>query len=657
MDPTLLHERWAQSTQHLADTTATLRRHAQTERLARRAQLAAEHRVQDVAFVLFCWRCPDTSAALAYASSAAARRGPAAGVVTAEALGARYLACPMAALVAIMAAEGPLPRPCFAAARRFLHDTELLDWVQDQNVHRGVAPTSQLLLRHLRVRAACESGQVTTELPRPRPLPSTKWIQRWRKRFGARLGKLPVRERLPVEVARCKAGVANSAFVSLCFSRPEPPRGKTLGPPCGPNLGAPPLCGNTNWGHQAAPTFLSRADKSPELGEALAVWQWWNCYEAHVPIGKKPLRLNMDETAVRYHMPPGRGLISSAAASSLSPRVVQHASRMQQRACLTHVAFVCDQPAIQPLLPQIVLGNEHVLRAQEAAEVQAHLSRNVFVMRRKSAWVDVEIMKSIVRALRCVLAPLSDAWQPILLLDAYGPHMSPAVLRTAATCGIWIVLIPARLTWLLQPCDTHVFLRYKHFLRRRYQELMSDHPEGHLAPAAILLAINEACLRVLQGRSWEHAFLFNGFERGQEHVRASILRELQLDTPPRVPDDLPSLSQLRAVFPSQKSIPLTELFACFTPAPRGRARRVASPPRLSPSPSAERSWSQRLRARGTRTPEAAAAVGSAAASSSSAPPPAGAPPADPPWLSQILPRRSRTPPRGVRLPGLRRPRR
>ena len=36
----------------------------------------------------------------------------------------------------------------------------------------------------------------------------------------------------------------------------------------------------------------------------------------------------------------------------------ESASRAKRRACLTHVAFIRDRPDIQPLLPQVLIGNE-----------------------------------------------------------------------------------------------------------------------------------------------------------------------------------------------------------------------------------------------------------------------------------------------------------
>ena len=46
---------------------------------------------------------------------------------------------------------------------------------------------------------------------------------------------------------------------------------------------------------------------------------------------------------------------------------------------------------------------------------------------------------------------------PVLLMDCARQHIHRSVFDAAARQGVRLVLIPAKLTWLLQPCDAHVF--------------------------------------------------------------------------------------------------------------------------------------------------------------------------------------------------------
>jgi hypothetical protein len=49
------------------------------------------------------------------------------------------------------------------------------------------------------------------------------------------------------------------------------------------------------------------------------------------------------------------------------------------------------------------------------------------------------------------------------------PHATQplqSVARRAAELGIWLVFVPAKLTFLLQPIDEHIFALYKRFLSK-----------------------------------------------------------------------------------------------------------------------------------------------------------------------------------------------
>ena len=53
---------------------------------------------------------------------------------------------------------------------------------------------------------------------------------------------------------------------------------------------------------------------------------------------------------------------------------------------MTFVALVCDVPEVQRVLPQIIIGNFHTLRASDMAALRAKLPGNVVLLRQRSAW-------------------------------------------------------------------------------------------------------------------------------------------------------------------------------------------------------------------------------------------------------------------------------
>ena len=87
------------------------------------------------------------------------------------------------------------------------------------------------------------------------------------------------------------------------------------------------------------------------------MWQWYNACAARVPDGKAALRINMDETSVCLWQGGGKGtVICRKRRAPDGPEPAERVSRAKRRACLTHVAFICDRPELQPILPQVLVG-------------------------------------------------------------------------------------------------------------------------------------------------------------------------------------------------------------------------------------------------------------------------------------------------------------
>ena len=127
---------------------------------------------------------------------------------------------------------------------------------------------------------------------------------------------------------------------------------------------------------------------------------------------------------------------------------------------MTHVGVICDRPDLQPLMPQFIIGNERTFLVRSIAALRAACPGNIMLVRQNSAWNNDVLCATIVRRLAAVLAPYTATVQPILFLDAVRLHTTPRVLRACATAGIWPIVVPALMTWLLQPLDTDAFLPF-----------------------------------------------------------------------------------------------------------------------------------------------------------------------------------------------------
>ena len=182
----------------------------------------------------------------------------------------------------------------------------------------------------------------------------------------------------------------------------------------------------------------------------------------------------------------------------------------------------------QPLLPQVLIGNEHTFKAREMEALQSARPPNVYLLRQKTAWDTKESMKRVLRLLGDALGPHLHRVQPVLLLDACRVHYAADVLAQCASRQLWPVVVPAKTTWCLQPLDTHAFKLYKDCLGGNYQNARINAGSGDLDLAKFLPCVYETIRHVLQGREWARAFEENGFGQGQRQVSDFIKGKIEL---------------------------------------------------------------------------------------------------------------------------------
>ena len=147
------------------------------------------------------------------------------------------------------------------------------------------------------------------------------------------------------------------------------------------------------------------------------------------------------------------------------------------------------------------------------------------------------------------------------------------------------------MTALLQPLDTHVFARFKLFLRTRLHQFMLSGRNRDLLVEEVLDALMHAMKGVLQRNAWASAFANNGFGPGFQ-VRPHLLESLEWTSHPVIASDLPSLTQFQSCFPANRYIPFMGLLSGLVPRPEGppkRERERERQPATPPSTKAKRS--------------------------------------------------------------------
>ena len=289
----------------------------------------------------------------------------------------------------------------------------------------------------------------------------------------------------------------------------------------------------------------------------------------------------MDETAVCLFQSTRRGTVL-VGKKRKRDQPTQKVSKATRRTYLSHVAMICDSPFFQKFLPQVVIGNEHTLLVRELRGLQAECPKNFTLVRQKSAWMNVHLMCTVVEKLRAALAPYASKVQPILLMDAAKLHWAPAVMSACRRNGVWPVAVPAKLTWLLQPCDTHLFQRYKLHLQKAYEQRRQEAMvNGALDVQHLLQCIYESTEHTIEDvAGWKQAFLDDGFGAKQVALSGSRKHQLELDATPEVGNEKPTLEQVKLCFAARQKVPpLSQLFSCsaFRCPLRAPAAAVALP--------------------------------------------------------------------------------
>jgi hypothetical protein len=180
--------------------------------------------------------------------------------------------------------------------------------------------------------------------------------------------------------------------------------------------------------------------------------------------------MNLDETCVSFAPEMRSGLIVVRSAH-LARTLVR---KQDTRTNLTYTAVICDDPDAQRLMPHFIIGNESQITSQSLQVLRSTGAANVHVWRsEESSWNTSSLMQRMLQVIGDALSHRADI-QPVLILDVAPSHITNAVMRKAQALGIWLVYVPAQITHLVQPLDTHAFANFKAWLRRHMRTCGDD---------------------------------------------------------------------------------------------------------------------------------------------------------------------------------------
>ena len=233
------------------------------------------------------------------------------------------------------------------------------------------------------------------------------------------------------------------------------------------------------------------------------------------------------------------------------PDIGQQAPLDARRKCLTLMATICSDPVLAKYLPQVVVGNEHVLPHRLCAAVASDPALDLLWWR-KTSWITAETMVAYLETLCKNLAHVLPNRLCALLLDACQAHLHRAVLETARARNLKLVVIPAQTTLWLQPLDLFVFRSCREKMEELLVSTRCQSADGNLSQMAWLRVVNDAKQQVLIDRAHTSDFEKAGVLCQQRLMSSRVAKGLAWKEMASVPRTWPTIHQVAMLFPRKR---------------------------------------------------------------------------------------------------------
>ena len=258
----------------------------------------------------------------------------------------------------------------------------------------------------------------------------------------------------------------------------------------------------------------------------------------------------MDETSLVRHV---SGLLGTVVKTSRTRcQLGEVAPLHDRRSYITYLATITHDSEVQPRLPQVLIGNERQFTKTIMNGVE-FLPNNVYMWRCKSAWNSHLLMRRYLSLLASCLGSTLKERYVILILDVARCHLHPTILGHAKRCGIRLCFIPALMTAELQPCDTHLFARFKSTFQEQWRRQKSLSVAGSVSTHQWLEIVASTIQAVLP-TDWEAAFAGSGALAEQTHISDALCMKLGWTCAPVAPEGLPSVQTASLVFPRKMKV-------------------------------------------------------------------------------------------------------
>ena len=238
--------------------------------------------------------------------------------------------------------------------------------------------------------------------------------------------------------------------------------------------------------------------------------RWFRWLTEVVLHNRKFVLVNMDETGVANCEASKQGYWM-ATDPEVAGRTLHKASKgkadyTDQKTSLLGV--ICSDPLIQPHLRQLILPKYRgkKMPPKYMQELYADIGYPAQVVHGTTGWNDDACFRFFLLELRKVVYAIDPEMWIVLILDTCRVHVSRQNLLYIRSLGLLIILIPARLTWLLQMLDVYVFAELKRRLRMLTSMARIAAPNGVLDNGQWIPILGRVAREVLFQADWQRTF-------------------------------------------------------------------------------------------------------------------------------------------------------
>ena len=244
--------------------------------------------------------------------------------------------------------------------------------------------------------------------------------------------------------------------------------------------------------------------------------------------GRETIWVNADETSLAYQFEPRSGTRVTVPPSRSLDEFVERISLAERRQRATLIAAVAGSPSGLPAEPppQVLLVRRDRAGHFVPLPLPADTPSWIHVWQEDSAWVTTDLWLRWLRLLEVWRAAPAPRAVLVVVVDAFRAHHTPEALMLMERLGMELIVLPAKLTWLLQPLDTHGFALLKSL---QHSSLLAARGarDGQLDSTAWWHAMLHAVRGALLGRNWWDVFRSNGLASEARDLREK-LRDLGL---------------------------------------------------------------------------------------------------------------------------------